>query len=62
MKIEFFMKATGTPIGIDSENWLFVMNNKVYCDNGRSCESQEATVSFETFITERPDIDWRSNP
>lgn len=62
MSIEFFMVATGTLVGIDSRNWLFVMNDKVFCDNGRSFESQEATVSFDTFITERPDIGWRVTP
>jgi hypothetical protein len=59
MKIEFFYKSSGCVVK-DSDDCLFVMNNRVYADNYHATESQEATVSFEDFITPAlDDIDWR---
>ncbi len=58
MNIEFFIKSTGLIVA-ETDGYLFVMSNKVYRDNQHSTESQEASVSFEDFIEEMPDIDWR---
>ena len=60
MKIEFYHKYTGLVIpDRTSNNYYFVMNNEVYRDNQYSCESQEASVDFDTFVEEVPDIIWR---
>ena len=56
-KVVFCSVLTKTVIK-DSDDYLFVMNNKVYSDSGYYCESQEQTVQFEDFIKERPDLDW----
>ncbi len=58
MKVEFYFKETGEVIE-QPEGMFFVMNDKVFCDNGWSCESQEATVSFDDFINELPRVGWR---
>lgn len=55
-KIQFINKKTGEVI--NGDNWLFVMNDKVYQDNFESCESQSSVVGFDTFIEERPDLEW----
>lgn len=54
--IEFFDKLSGNAV---NNHTFFVMDNKVYRDNYSSCESQQATVSFDDFIVECPDVDWR---
>ena len=60
MEIEFYRKSTGEAMPKDySDDWLFVMNDKVYTDNDASFESQQATVSFDDFIKECPDMGWR---
>ena len=58
MKIEFFNKDTGDII-IDTNDYYFVMNDKVWMDNGKSYESQSAVVCFDNFIKEMPNIGWR---
>jgi len=59
MKIQYFYKATNTNIPKDvSDDWLIVANDRVYCDNFKSYESQSSTVDLSTFIVEREDIGW----
>ena len=57
MKIEFYLE-TGEVIE-NSDDIFFVMNDVVWRDNMRSMESQEACVSFDTFVEECPHIGWR---
>ena len=60
MNIEFYYIDTGVAIlKSQSDDRLFVMNDTVYTDNFRSCESQEATVDFDTFVEEVDNISWR---
>ena len=60
MNIEFYYTDTGVAIlKSQSDNRLFVMNDKVYTDNNYSCESQEARVDFDTFTEETDNISWR---
>lgn len=58
MKIQFYRKDNGT-ILTDTDDFYFVMNDEVYCDNGKSYESQEPTVQFEDFIMKCPELGWR---
>lgn len=58
MNIEFFDIDSGETIQ-NSDGWYFVMSNKVYRDNGRTCESQSSVVGFEDFIAQCPDVGWR---
>lgn len=58
MIIEFFKKDTGEVLK-DTNDFYFVMNNVVYCDNGKSYESQCGTVSFDDFVVECPELGWR---
>ncbi len=58
MKIEFYMKDTGEVLEKTDDDY-FVMNDEVWRDNGRSCESQEASVGFDDFITHKPNVGWR---
>jgi len=60
MKIEFFVKKTGSILNPFTYS-LFVMNDVVYRDNGHRCESQPNVVSFEDFIVCCPEVDWRVN-
>ena len=56
--IEFFEKKSGRIL--PSNDIYFLMNNKVYCDNGYTTESQEQTVMFDDFISDCSDtIGWR---
>ena len=60
MKIEFYHRETGDAIPKHhTDDWYFVMNDKVYKDSGDFFESQEATVSFDTFAVPCPAIKWR---
>tara|TARA_R110000803_G_scaffold210685_3_gene283222 strand:+ start:9457 stop:9651 length:195 start_codon:yes stop_codon:yes gene_type:complete len=60
MKIEFYYISTGVAIPQDeTDDCFFVMNNMVYVDNCHYFESQESTVSFESFIKEAGDVGWR---
>lgn len=64
MKIHFFYKATGEAIPYP-DGCLFVMNDKVFCDNQNFFETQEETVHvkgiamFDDFIVDHPEIGWR---
>lgn len=57
-KIQFYDKETGRVLE-NTDDYYFVMNDLVYCDNDFSTESQEASVSFDEFIKECPAIGWR---
>ena len=46
MKIEFYIVATGKVLQ-GTNDWYFVMNDEVYSDNGRHCESQCSVVGFD---------------
>lgn len=61
MRIEYFYKATGKAIEIKNypADYLFVISQSVWKDTGETCESQEGSVSFDTFIERCPDIGWR---
>lgn len=56
MKIEYFKLDTGEAVDIYG---LFVKDEMVHIDTGYSTESQEATVDFDYFVEERPDLGWR---
>ena len=56
MKIEFYKLDTGKVAQNDD---LFVMGNKIWCDNYEIYESQQACVGFEDCIRECKDIGWR---
>lgn len=56
-RIIFYVKAT-TVVLENTDNYFFVMNDKVYCDSNLVTESQAEAVSFEDFIKPRPDIGW----
>ena len=58
MGIEFYIKETGETME-DTNDYLFVMNDEVYCDNCQTYESQAAVISFEDCIKRRPDVNWR---
>ena len=58
MKIEFYIKETGEVLMGDT-SYHFVMQDRVYCDNCYSAESQCNTVTFEDFIDECPQIGFR---
>jgi len=60
MKIEFFFKSEPENI-IDDKWWFFVMDNKVYSDNGFTTEFSHFIKSFDDFIIERSDVGWRIN-
>lgn len=57
MRIEFYKLDTGEIV--NGVHWLFVMDNFVFQDNFRTCESQCPCVGFEDFIEGRPDLGWR---
>lgn len=60
MKIEFYDIATGTPYAADKvRGWFFVMDDEVYCDSGRTWESQSSVIGFDDTIEHRPDVGWR---
>ena len=59
MIIEFYDRKTGI-VQEGADDFLFVMNNMVFKDNGDYCESQSAVVNFDTFVTEMPNIGWRA--
>jgi hypothetical protein len=56
--IEFYIKESNKIIN-QSDNYFFVMNGEVYCDNLLETGNQEATVSFEDFIKECPHVGFR---
>lgn len=56
--VQFFFKESGEIID-GAECRLFVFCDGVWQDNFERCESQSATVDFDTFIRERADIGWR---
>ena len=60
MEIEFFFKSEPEHI-IDGKGWFFVMDNKVYSDNGLDTEFSHSIKGFYDFIMERPDIGWQIN-
>ena len=57
MKIVYYRKEDGQEI--DGTDYLFVMNDQVFMDNGLEVESSPRTVSFDYFIHPRPDLDWK---
>jgi hypothetical protein len=56
MNIEFYMLDTGE---VAQNEDLFVMRDKVWCDNYEIYESQQACIGFEDCIRECKDIGWR---
>lgn len=56
--IEFYQKGTGK-ICKGTDDYLFVMNNKVYRDNMKTFESQCAVIGFEDCIVRMDHVDWR---
>ena len=60
MRIEFYRKDNKEVIPSRvSDDYYFVMNNKVFKDNGDFYESQQETVNFDHFVVECPGIGWR---
>jgi len=57
-EIEFYQKTTGN-ICKGTNDYLFVMNNKVYRDNMKTFESQCAVIGFDDCIEEFSHIGWR---
>ena len=57
-EIEFYLKDTGEIIE-HSDDYLFVMNNKVYRDNNLTFESQCAVIGFDDCIAPFFHIGWR---
>ena len=57
-KIEFYFKDSGK-IYEHSDDYLFVMNDRVYRDNDKMFESQEALIGFDDCIEEFSHIGWR---
>ena len=56
-KIVFFHKESGSVL--QQTGNLFVMDGIVYRHTYDTFESQCSVVSFDTFVEELPDIDWR---
>jgi len=60
IEIEFYRKDTMEVIPkVQSDNWYFVQNDRVYRDSGETSESQEARVGFGDFIVEARKVGWR---
>ena len=60
MEIEFYFIETGKVLPRElTEGNYFVMNDKVFRDNGRTDESQCAVVGFDDYIEKVPSVSWR---
>ena len=59
-KIEFFIKNSNKILS-DTDDYYFIMNNVVYCDNNEMYESQSAVIGFDDCIQRRDDIGWKTN-
>ena len=58
MNIQFIRKKTGEILR-DTDDFYFIMNDKVYRDNSQTFESQSSVIGFDDCIEEAPDIVWR---
>ena len=59
--IEFYNKDTGKILREDvSDNWIFVMNNKVWMNHTQYSESKGLDYkNFMDFIEPMTELDWR---
>lgn len=60
-EIEFYFKDSGKTCRT-VEDYLFVMNNKVYADNSKTFESQCEVIGFKDCIIAYGHIGWRIKP